>query len=55
MATILACLNCYKKQKKLLYYCAGDFITCNIKEIKELEKLEKNKYQACKEQEFLTK
>ena len=55
MATILACLNCYKKQKKLLHCCAGDFIACDIEEIKELERLEENECQACEEQETLLK
>ena len=55
MATILAHLNCYKKQKKLLHHCAGDFITHDIEEIEELERLEENEHQACEEQETLLK
>ena len=55
MATILAHLNQYKKQKKLLCCCAGDFITCDIEEIKELERLEENECQAHEEQETLLK
>lgn len=35
--------------------CAGDFITCDIKEIKELEDLEEKEYNACEEQETLQK
>ena len=35
--------------------CAGDFIACDIKEIKELEDLEEKEHVACKEQEALLK
>ena len=51
MAMILACLNRYKKQKKLLCHRAGDFISRDIEEIEELEQLEENECCACEEQE----
>ena len=35
--------------------CAGDFIACDIKEIKELEDLEEKECVACEEQEALLK
>ena len=51
MATILARLNRYKKQKKLLHRRAGDFIARDIKEIEELEKLEEQERKEREEQE----
>lgn len=47
MAMILAHLNQYKKQKRLLCHHAGDFIAWNIEEVEELEMLEDNECQAC--------
>ena len=51
MAMILARLNRYKKQKKLLRRRAGDFISRDIEEIEELERLEENERRAREEQE----
>lgn len=55
MATILARLTRYKKQKRLLRRRAGDFIARDIEEIEELERLEDNERQTREEQETLLK